>query len=141
MHCVFTYGTLSIPSIMEALTGKCFSRNQAHVSNYERFLLRDKPYPGICRRPGVSTSGVLYGGIDDDSLRVLDMFEDNVYVRETIEVTTECGESLQAWTYLIPFKSEYLLGTELWNQNHFLALHGDVYMEICACLRQDDVFK
>ena len=138
MHQVFTYGTLTIPSIMEALTGKCFSRSQVYVSNYSRFLLRGKPYPGICRRLGTSTSGVLYSDVDDDSLRILDMFEDDVYARETIVVTTECGECLQVWAYLIPPESEYLLSTEPWDQDHFLSLYGDVYMKICTGLRQDD---
>lgn len=134
---VFAYGTLAIPQVMTALTGVVFPTIPAHVTHYARFLLKGKPYPGMCRRKGAVTFGRLYRNVDEESLRVLDEFEDDIYVRETIVVNTESGEFSKAWAYLIPEEYEARLGVECWDQANFLEKHGEAYIAMCARVREE----
>ena len=136
-HQVFAYGTLAIPQVMSALTGAGFPAVSAHVIHYARFLLKGKSYPGMCRRKGAMTSGRLYLNVDKESLRVMDEFEDDIYVRETIVVMTESGTFANAWTYLIPEDYEVRLGVECWDQDSFLEKHGEAYIAMCARVREE----
>ncbi len=122
---------------MSALTGDVFPTISAHVAHYERFLLTGKPYPGMCRREGAMTSGRLYLNVDKESLRVMDEFEDDIYVRETIVVNTESGEFAKAWAYLISREYETQLGVECWDQDVFLEKHGEAYIAMCARVREE----
>lgn len=120
---------------MTALTGAVFPMVSAHVIHHASFLLKGKPYPGMCRRKDAVTSGQLYLNIDEASLRVLDEFEDDIYVRETILVNTESGERADAWAYLISEEFEGRLSVECWNQDIFLEKHGQAYVEMCSRVR------
>ena len=136
-HQVFAYGTLAIPQVMSALTGAVFPAVSAYVTHYARFLLTGKPYPGMCRHAGAMTSGCLYLNVDEESLRVADEFEDDIYVRETIVVNTESGECVKAWAYLIPEEHEAQLGVACWDQDVFLEKHGKTYIAMCTRVREE----
>ena len=122
---------------MDALTGSIPPTVPAHVTSYASFLLKGKPYPGMCRREGAVTSGRLYLNVDEESLRVMDEFEDDIYVRETIVVSTESRECAKAWAYLIPEEYEARLGVECWDQDIFLEKHGETYIAMCARVRDE----
>ncbi len=83
------------------------------------------------------TSGRLYLNVDEESLRVMDEFEDDMYVRETIVVNTEFGECEKAWAYLVPKEHQAQLGTECWDQDVFLENHGETYIAMCARVREE----
>ena len=138
---VFAYGTLAIPQVMTALTGVVFPTVPAHVIHYARFLLKGKPYPGMCRRQNTMTSGRLYRNVDEESLRVMDAFEDDIYVREAIVVNTESGAFAKAWAYLIPEEYEVRLGVECWDQEVFLDKYGETYLAMCARVREECAVK
>jgi len=130
---VFCYGTLAIPHVMAALTGGDFRTISAHVTHYARFLLKDKPYPGMCRRDGVVTSGLLYLNVDAQSLRVIDGFEDDIYVREVIEVLPKSGVLTNAWAYIVSDKYTKWLGVECWDPIFFWT---NMVNPISKCVRK-----
>jgi gamma-glutamylcyclotransferase (GGCT)/AIG2-like uncharacterized protein YtfP len=136
-HQVFTYGTLAIPQVMTAVTGILFPTVHATATNHARFLLKGKPYPGMCRRKGAVTFGQLYLDIDEGSLQVMDEFEDDIYVRESIVVNTEYGKVASAWAYLIPDEFLGRLGAECWDQDVFMKRYGETYIVMCSRLREE----
>ena len=102
---VFAYGTLEIPAVMEAVTGRSFPQREAALEGFARFLIRGRFYPGIIEERGSVTDGVLYEGVDPESLTRLDAFEGPLYKR--LRVLRQDGVAEAALTYVIPSRSTY----------------------------------
>ena len=134
---MFAYGTLAIPQVMTALTGAVFPGVLAYVTNYARFLLKGKPYPGMYRCQGAMTFGTLYLDVDEVSLRMMDAFEDDIYVRESIVVNKESGGVTAAWAYLVPERHAVQLDVKCWNETAFLNTHGKAYIAMCERVREE----
>jgi len=134
---VFTYGTLEIPAVMEAVTGKSFPSIEATVENFARYVIKGKSYPGMTPAPGQATAGRLYYEVDPGSLALLDRFEDKVYVRQLIPVKTGKGESLEAYAYIIPPPYSGILSSEPWHRDRFMASHLPRYLTACQAFHQE----
>ena len=76
---LFTYGTLEIPEVMEAVTGRAWASAEAWAKGFAKFLLKGRIYPGMTALPGAICSGRVYYHIDRRTLEILDAFEDEVY--------------------------------------------------------------
>jgi diaminopimelate epimerase len=98
---VFAYGTLEIPEIMRAVSGVLPPSCPARLDGYARGLLVGKSYPGVTERPGAATTGVLYAPVDSVALARLDAFEDDIYERRILHVTTDAGDSVAAFVYVV----------------------------------------
>jgi len=120
MH-VFTYGTLMIPSVMNAVTGGDFRSEKASLRGYARYLVRGEVYPGIVPSPGACTDGVVYLGVDEASVERLDIFEGQFYERFQVSLETEDGESLEADTYVVRPENRGLLTSAPWELEEFRA--------------------
>ncbi len=51
---VFTYGTLEIPEVMEAVIGKSLASAEAWAKGFAKFLLKGRIYPGMTPSKGQS---------------------------------------------------------------------------------------
>ena len=98
---VFAYGTLQIPEVMVAVTGRTFPAESATLHGFARYRIRGTSYPGVRPRAGASVSGVLYCGLDCDALRRLDGFEDDYYCRQVLTVITSRNAAVQAQVYVV----------------------------------------
>lgn len=112
---LFAYGTLQIPEVMEAVTGARFPSELAELIDYACCRIAGCPYPGLRPRPGAVTEGLLYRGIDQRTLGLLDAFEDDFYRRETRLVTTASGSRVAAEVYLVPPQHHALLIDRPWD--------------------------
>lgn len=121
---------------MTALTHRSFVSITAVAGGYACSLLKGECYPGLVRRDGHSTSGVLYWDVDEATFALLDAFEDEVYVRELLEVTTAGGERVSAMAYIIPSHRADLLSTTAWHVSTFLTTHGKAYLCMCRAAGQ-----
>jgi len=128
---LFTYGTLEIALVMEAVTGRGFPSAVAVLPNFSRFLLQGETYPGIYRDFGGEVAGVLYEGVDHDSLVLLDLFEGDFFRREKVEVMTPSRPRVDAWTYVVPPEHRLLFSTQLWDRDTFVALHLKDFLPYC----------
>ena len=126
---LFTYGTLEIPEVMEAVTGKAWASAEARAKGFAKFLLNGRIYPGMTAAPGAICSGRIYYHIDRRTLEVLDAFEDEVYTRERIEVEVEGGRPLQAYAYLILPQDRACLTSTPWKPDEFMAKHLARYLK------------
>ena len=134
---VFTYGTLEIPEVMEAVTGQVWASAEAWAKGFAKFLLKGRIYPGMTAVQGSICSGRVYYHIDSRTLEVLDAFEDEVYTREYIEVEVAEGRSLQAYAYLIsPDRRECLTSTS-WQPDEFMTTHLVHYLEACKAFHRE----
>ncbi len=116
---VFAYGTLQLPEVMFAVTGRKFRSQTARLKDFARYRLHGKSYPGIRPEFGATVGGLVYSGIDGQSLASLDAFEDVFYHRETVRVITPDGMAWEAETYVINEDSHGLLLPEAWNLEDF----------------------
>ena len=128
---VFTYGTLEIPEVMEAVTGKSWASAEAGAKGFAKFLLKGRIYPGMTAVQGSTCSGRVYYHIDSRTLEILDAFEDEVYAREHIEVEVAEGRSLQAYAYLIRPQDRACLTSAPWQPDDFKSKHLVRYLEAC----------
>lgn len=136
MNCsVFTYGTLELPDVMVAVTGRSFDSVEAIADGYARFLLKGRIYPGMTSASRHTTSGRVYFEVDEPSLSLLDRFEDNLYVRQFIPVQTATANWVKAYAYLIEPKDKDALTADPWKKETFAAKHLPLYLAACRAFR------
>jgi len=125
---VFTYGTLEVPDVMEAVTGRVFDSAEAITEGYARYLLKGRIYPGITPVSGQATSGRVYFGVSQQALTLLDEFEDEIYVRQLIAVRTDEGHWYNAYAYIIEPKDRGVLSVNPWIREKFVEDHLAFYL-------------
>jgi gamma-glutamylcyclotransferase (GGCT)/AIG2-like uncharacterized protein YtfP len=128
---LFTYGTLEIPDVIEAVTGRRFSATAAVLEDHARYLLRGETYPGVVWEGGARVTGMLYDGIDDASLALIDLFEGDVYRREPVRVSTDARAGLRAFAYLVPSDRRALLSDRRWDRARFEERHLADFLAGC----------
>jgi gamma-glutamylcyclotransferase (GGCT)/AIG2-like uncharacterized protein YtfP len=128
---IFTYGTLEIPAVMAMVAGKSFPSFPATANGFARFLLKDRIYPGMIAAPGEHTAGYIYVDLDQETLGLLDQFEDDLYIRQIITVTTTLGSTMDAYAYITPTNQRACLSPNPWDRHYFERHHLQPYLEGC----------
>ena len=134
---LFTYGTLEIPEVMEAVTGRALASAEARAKGFAKFLLKGRIYPGMTAVKGATCSGRVYYHIDRRTLDILDAFEDEIYARERIEVEVSEGRFLHADAYLIPPQHRDCLTATPWQPDEFMTTHLVHYLEACKTFHRE----
>jgi len=126
---VFTYGSLMIPSVMAAVTGKRFQVMKACLNGYARFKVKGESYPGIVYQPGAATDGVVHCDVDELSLKLLDEFEGELYKRVSVRIEVDQSGSLNAETYLFAPKHLRRLSSDPWDFEEFKKEHLQEFLK------------
>ncbi|MCY4614288.1 MAG: gamma-glutamylcyclotransferase [Nitrospira sp.] len=134
---LFTYGTLEIPEVMEAVTGRTLASAEGRARGFAKFLLRGRIYPGMTAVQGAICSGRVYYDMDSRTLEILDAFEDEVYTRQRVDVEVTEGRSLQAYAYLILPQDRACLTSAAWQPDEFITKHLVLYLEACKAFHRD----
>jgi gamma-glutamylcyclotransferase (GGCT)/AIG2-like uncharacterized protein YtfP len=121
LHCIFCYGTLQVPDVMRAVTGRVYEGEKASLSGYAMYKVKNTEYPGIVPLAGGETQGTLYSGLSEEELKVLDAFEGDFYARRSVEVLLQQGKTATAWVYVIRKKHQGVLSDEPWHLEEFLS--------------------
>ncbi len=83
-----------------------------------------------------SMEGKVYYNVDDDSLSILNFFEDDIYQQTYIDVfVEESTEKLSVQAYVIPITHAAVLSHELWSEEVFRANHLTDYVQMCMRCR------
>jgi len=122
MH-VFTYGSLMVASVMEAVTGNRFASINALLRGYARYGLEGATYPGLIPQENATTDGVLYLDVDPSSLARLDAFEGAFYDRVRVSVETAEGERMEAEVYVVAPHHRHRLSARAWHLDDFRRDH------------------
>lgn len=128
---LFTYGTLQIPEVMQAVSGSVPTWFEARVYGYSQYRLIDRIYPGMIVREEGITSGRVYVDVGAVAWGFLDRFEDPVYERQEIEVHRTDGAAIKAQAYVLPVGSAHLLSSEPWTVSWFTEHHVQGYVDRC----------
>lgn len=131
---LFAYGTLSLPQVMEALTGRVHVAVPARLPGYARFRLRNAVFPGIVPHASSHVDGVLYEALDAATLVLIDRFEDALYERCEVTVLAADRER-RAFAYVVasPFRDR--LTSRPWGRQEFERRHLQRYVAMCRRLR------
>ncbi|MEM6998481.1 MAG: gamma-glutamylcyclotransferase family protein [Pseudomonadota bacterium] len=128
MYSVFTYGTLQIPDVMQAVTGKEFGPVPATLFGYQRFKFKERTFPGIINNKNCSIDGMLYRNVDEQSLERLDTFEDVVYERCVLDIQVD-NEIEQAFVYVTRDEYKNYLSDEEWSLEDFKRNRLELYIK------------
>jgi gamma-glutamylcyclotransferase (GGCT)/AIG2-like uncharacterized protein YtfP len=126
---LFVYGTLMIPTVMYAVTGRKFHFVNAILRGYARYTVKGESYPGIVPVINAVTKGIIYLDVDELSFKRLDEFEGDLYQRTPITAGTEKGEIFNAETYIIKPKYRNCLCSTEWNAKEFSQNHLETFLK------------
>jgi gamma-glutamylcyclotransferase (GGCT)/AIG2-like uncharacterized protein YtfP len=130
-NALFTYGTLQIPEVMEAVAGMELSWIAAEAPGFAQFRFMERIYPGMVSRKGAMTQGRIYTSIHPQTWEILDRFEDPIYQRDLIKVHRFDGMNMMAHAYVLPLEQEHLLSSEIWRMKWFVENHLEGYVSRC----------
>lgn len=125
---LFTYGTLELAEVYQAITGQHKAGMPAVLPDYARYILRDAAYPGIINRSGEQTKGTLYLNVDPVAMRKIEHYEDTCYIKQQVMVQTEDQQQYEAWAFVIPADKPQLLSDKNWDQQHFVKHHLPTFL-------------
>lgn len=105
--------------IMSRVTGSRYRSESAVLKNYRRFAVRDELYPGILPSQAAVVSGTVYFHLTAAVWNKLDLFEGEMYQRETIDVEFADGRIASAQTYVVRPEFEHRLSRSEWSAEAF----------------------
>ncbi len=128
MRNLFTYGTLMVPVVMAAVTGRTFRFEQAVLPGYARFRIKRQVYPGIIADATGSVHGLMYHAIDEQCLQRLDEFESHIYQRRQVRVQLTGADNTDAYAYIVARNYQHLLSGDDWDPEDFKRRHLQTYL-------------
>lgn len=124
-----------VPEVMFALTAKQFRQEAAMLYGYACYSLRDRIYPGLIAEKNKQASGVLYYDLDQESIDILDWFEDKLYIKQLVSVRTPDNKTFPAYAYKIADKYQQLVLERVWDFSLFQQQHLQHYLKRCYQIR------
>ena len=128
---LFAYGTLLVPEVMHAVTGRKLSSVDAVLKDYNRCSIKNEIFPAIVAQAGTSVTGRFYTGLDRNTLKILDVFEDVIYARCNKKVMTANNVFVDAQVYVISDEYHHLLSDVPWSPEEFKQHHLEQYIKKC----------
>lgn len=116
----FAYGSLMFEDIMSSVSGSRYECGPALLRDYRRSAIRGEVYPGIRPKKGEVVTGCVYFNLTQTTWQRLDLFEGEMYRRETIEVEFADGHTASAQTYVVQPQFASRLSHSEWSPEEFL---------------------
>ena len=132
---LFTFGSLTLPEVMKAVTGRIFPSQPAWVPGYRAMLLRGECFPGLADVDEGRAHGVVYHQVDSESLELLDRFEGDYYRRVRCFIMVSKDQAVQGWVYLMQRQYEELLTETPWDVETFRKSHFAQFIMMCQEFR------
>jgi len=123
MNRLFCYGTLQVTEVIRAVTGRTYPGVAATLYGYAIYRVKDAEYPGIIPAENSEIEGIVYDNVSDNDLKVLDLFESDLYRRQLLDIKLPDDKLRRAWCYVIPDHNKRMLTDEVWRLKDFLE-HG-----------------
>ncbi|WP_455234420.1 gamma-glutamylcyclotransferase, partial [Thiogranum longum] len=79
-----------------------------------------KAYPGLVRKAGAQTRGVVYQQLNEHDLRRLDRYEGRQYKRVRVSVCLSDDNVVCSWCYVTRARYTNLLEREYWSLRDFV---------------------
>ena len=117
---LFCYGTLQIPDVFKAATGKTHKGIKAKLPGYAMYKVRNAGYPGVVRSSNSETAGILYTNISEEDLELIDLFEGDFFTRKLLNVIQQSNKMCKAWVYILSDRNKDKLTNDPWILKDFL---------------------
>jgi gamma-glutamylcyclotransferase (GGCT)/AIG2-like uncharacterized protein YtfP len=131
MKNIFVYGTLLFPEILEKLTGKTFESKEGYLNDSKRYQIFDdnipRKYPAIIESKGNQVFGKIILNVDQESLNILDYFEDEKYESKTLKAYLKDGEEFEVLVYVWREEFRDMLKGD-WNIDYFKDNYLSIYL-------------
>ena len=125
---LFCYGTLQIPEVIQTVTGRVYLGVTARLLDFAIYRVKNARYPGIVYSPDKETTGILYSGVTEEELIILDLFEGDLYERICLDVIGPKRKIQKAWVYVVPETKKEKLTNEPWHLKAFLEKDFEAFM-------------
>lgn len=125
---VFTYGTLQFPEVMQVVSGLDLKPVVATITGYQRLKINERTFPGLIKKQGIITDGMLYRDLGKHALESLDHFEDVMYERCLVDVQV-VDKTEQAFVYVTQKEYENCLLDQEWSLNEFRKKYLKLYLK------------
>ncbi|WP_419174986.1 gamma-glutamylcyclotransferase family protein [Desulfosediminicola sp.] len=133
---LFTYGSLMSQDIMDEVSGRRFPSFSATADGFQRFCVRNEHYPGMVADYAGTVEGVVYDEVDHVAMERLDIFEGEMYTRQTIQVKQKNDDELiEVMAYIVKPHYQHLLSEEIWSYREFLEKGKRLFTEQYAGFR------
>ena len=117
---LFAYGTLQLPEVFERVCGFRGQGQSARIHGFRRVCLKGVAYPAIIQDDAGVVDGLVFlSGLEAAHFQKLDAFEDDFYVRITVEVELASGERLPAQSYALSERYLSLVIDSPWDLGRF----------------------
>ncbi len=84
------------------------------------YKVRNAAYPGVVRSPNSETAGILYTGISEEELELIDLFEGDLFTRKLLNVIQQSNKMCKAWVYILSDRNKDKLTNNPWILKDFL---------------------
>lgn len=131
MKNIFVYGTLLFPEILERLTGKTFKSKEGYLNDFKRYEIFDdnipRKYPAIIESKGEKVEGKIVFDLDQESLNILNYFEDEKYEPKILKAYSHSGEEYQVLVYVWKDEFKDMLKGD-WDIDYFKDNYLSIYL-------------
>lgn len=114
---VFTYGSLMFEPVWERVVRGKYQCTPAWLNGHVRREIAGELYPGVVRKEGSRVRGLVWLGVEQTDLALLDSFEGVDYDRVEVSLESDVGMNMPAQTYL--WKHPERLTDKPWDVKQF----------------------
>ena len=117
---LFAYGTLLVPEIWLAVTGRECCGAEAILPGYEIRRVRGGDFPAIiASSDGIAVPGRVFRDLDAETIQCLDRYEDSFYERIDVPTRDPAGQALPSQAYVVPEQHRDVLSDDPWTLDWF----------------------
>jgi len=117
---LFAYGTLMFAEVWRRIGIGEFETQPATLSGHAVYRIRDAVIPGMVKANAEDqVTGLIYHGLDEETLFELDAYESDLYERIAVQATAADGTSIECQAFVIPESHRQAVTNELWDATWF----------------------
>jgi gamma-glutamylcyclotransferase (GGCT)/AIG2-like uncharacterized protein YtfP len=133
---IFVYGTLTSPEVVRVLLGRELAAiRPARLQGYTRHPVQNFVFPGMipCADKSSVVEGCIYTDVSPLERKLLDWFEGDEYLRQTVQATVNSKPSSSSMTVEAyvwkPHLVDQLLQDQDWSYENFCEQHSEWYLK------------
>ncbi len=117
---LFAYGTLMFPEVWARVLGEGHEGIPARLTGFKRFRISGEDYPGAVKSSADDfVRGIVYMSVSESDMEMLDLYEGELYRRETVTVITDGGESVDSVIYIMTEGDDVSCDEPDWDPEYF----------------------
>jgi gamma-glutamylcyclotransferase (GGCT)/AIG2-like uncharacterized protein YtfP len=133
---IFVYGSLMNEEVFKIVTGFSPVFLRATLFDYKRVKLKNRVYPAIVKNCNSCVEGFVLCDLPNEVIAVLDCFEDSIYTKSEISVSTSIDDTIKADAYIVFPKNKKHIINESWDYENFKNYKLDTYLISCDRFRK-----